>query len=319
MANTNNPATMWNCPNYVGELYLLGANQTPFLNMIGGLAGGRIWTVSSMEFPVAQPWALEAAAQPAITETASLTAPTAWTYVRGRDVNTCQIHQKAISVSYVKQSVTGVVEGFTTTNQTMLGTQPVQNEKDFQIAAAMKQIAIDVEYTFLAGAYQLAINAGVAAKTRGIVTACSTNTVAAGSAQLAKSHIDTLLRTMADNGAVFSNMVLFCGAYQKQKLSDLYGYAPEDRNVGGVNIKQIETDFAMLGIVWAPKITTSVVLVADLSVCRPVFCPVPDKGVLFFEELAKTGASEAGQIYGQIGLDYGPEEYHGTITGLATS
>jgi hypothetical protein len=262
---------------------------------------------------------LEAAAQPAITETASLLAPTAWTYVRGRDVNTCQIHQKAISVSYVKQSVTGVVEGFTTTGQTMLGTQPVQNEKDFQIAAAMKQIAIDVEYTFLVGSYQLATGAGVAAKTGGIASLATTNTVAAGAATLTKSMVDTLLRTMAGNGAVFNNMVLFCNAFQKQKLSDIYGYAPEDRNVGGVNIKQIETDFCMLGIVWAPKITTSVVLLADLSVCRPVFCPVPDKGVLFYEELARVGASEAGQIYGQIGLDCGPEEYHGTITGLATS
>ena len=319
MANTNNPATMWNCLNYVGELYLLGANATPFLNMIGGLTGGRIWTVNSLEFPVAQPWALEAASQPAIDETTSTTAPTAWTYVRGRDVNTCQIYQRSISVSYVKQSVTGVEEGFTTTAQTMLGVQPVQNEKDFQIAAAMKQIAVDVEYTFLVGSYQLAINAGVAAKTRGIATACTTNTVAAGAAQLTKTHVDTLLRTMAGSGAVFNNMVLFCNAYQKQKLSDIYGYAPEDRNVGGVNIKQIETDFAMLGIVWAPKLTTSTILVADLSVCRPVFAPVPDKGVLFYEELAKVGASEKGQIYGQIGLDYGPEEYHGTITGLATS
>jgi hypothetical protein len=60
-------------------------------------------------------------------------------------------------------------------------------------------------------------------------------------------------------------------------------------------------------------------LIADLAVCSPVFLPVPEKGVLFYEELSKTGASEKGQIYGQIGLDYGPEEYHGTITSLATS
>lgn len=320
MSNTTGVATMWNCLNYTGELYLLGANQTPFLNMIGGLTGGRIWTVQSLEFPVAQPWALNSAAQPAISEDTSVSAPTAVTYVRGRDTNTCQIHQKAINVSYLKQSTAQVVEGYTTTAHTTLGlTQPVQNEKDFQVTAALKQIAIDVEYTFLVGSYQLASSSATAAKTRGIVTACTTNTVAAGAAQLAKSHIDSLLRTMAGNGAVFSNMVLFCNAYQKTKLSDIYGYAPEDRNVGGVNIKQIETDFCMLGIVWTPKITTSTVLIADLSVCRPVFCPVPDKGVLFYEDLGKLGAAEQGQIYGQIGLDYGPEEYHGTITGLATA
>ena len=316
MANTNNPATMWNAPNYIGELYLLGANHTPFLNMIGGLTGGKVWTVQSLEFPVAQPWALEAASQPAITETQSLAAPTAWTYVRERDVNTCQIFQKQVSVSYVKQSVSQVVEGFTTTAQTFLGNQPVTNEKDFQIAAAMKQIAVDVEYCFLNGAYQLATSAAVAPKIGGIVPGCTTCTVAGGSGYLTKAMIDELLREMAAAGAGFNNMVMFVNAFQKQRLTDLFGYAPEDRNVGGMNIKQIETDFCMLGVVWAPKMVSTKVLIADLSVCRPVFCPVPDKGVLFYEDLAKVGASEKGQIYGQIGIDAGPEEFHGSITGL---
>jgi hypothetical protein len=29
--------------------------------------------------------------------------------------------------------------------------------------------------------------------------------------------------------------------------------------------------------------------------------------------LAKTGATDAVQIYGEIGLEYGPETYHGKI------
>lgn len=318
MANTNNPATQWNAPNYVGPLYQIGANDTPFLNMIGGLQGGGI-TLASMEFAVAQPWSLEAAAQPAITETASLTAPTAWTYVRAQDRNVCQIFQKGISVSYTKQSVSGMITANGTTGLSIPGENPVQNEFDFQVQAALAQIAVDVEYTFLHGTYVLGIDADTAYKTRGIVTATTTNTVAAGAGALTKTLIDQLLRTMAGNGAKFRNSVIFCNAFQKQQLSNIYGYAPEDRNVGGVNIKQIETDFAMLGIVWTPKITTSTLLIADLSVCRPVFCPVPNKGVLFREELAKVGASEKEQIYGQIGLDYGPEEYHGTLTGLSTS
>jgi hypothetical protein len=64
---------------------------------------------------------------------------------------------------------------------------------------------------------------------------------------------------------------------------------------------------------------TTTLLVADLAFCSPVFLPVPDKGVLFYEELSKTGASESGQIYGQMGIDYGPEEYHGTITSLSVA
>ena len=320
MANVNVAATMWNCPNYTGELFMIGANKTPFLNMIGGLQGASIRTVRDFQFPLAQPWALEAASQPAISETASLTAPTPWTYVREQDVNTCQIFQTQVSVSYAKQSVTGEVVGDTTTRFVDVGEgQPVQNERDFQILAHMRQISVNVEYTFLNGAYTQITSAAATGGTRGIITACTSNTVAAAAATLSKPLVDELLREMAASGAEFGNMVVFCNAFQKQKISDIYGYAPMDRNVGGYNIKQVETDFCELGIVWAPHVPAATLLIADLSVCAPVFLPVPEKGVLFYEELSKTGASENGQIYGQIGLDYGPEEYHGTITGLATS
>lgn len=320
MANANAAGTSWNCPNYTGELYLIGANQTPFLNMIGGLQGGRVRTVRDFQFPLAQPWALESAAQPQITETTSLTAPTPWTYVRGQDVNTVQIFQRQVSISYVKQSVTGQITADATTGLVDGSDgQPVQSELDFQISAHMRQIAVDVEYTFLNGTYSQATAANVAAMTRGIVTGATTSRVNAASATLTKALFDQLLRTMAAAGAQFLNPVVFCNAFQKQKLSDIYGYAPQDRNVGGVNIKQLETDFAMLGVVWAPQMVTSVLLIADLAFCSPVFLPVPGKGVLFYEELARTGASESGQIYGQIGLDYGPEEMHGQLYGLATS
>ena len=319
MANANAAATVWNCPNYTGELYMIGANQTPFLNMIGGLQGANIRTVGDFQFSLAQPWALESASQPAITETTSLTAPTPWTYVRSQDVNTVQIFQRQVSVSYAKQSVSGQITADATTGLAELGVQPVQNERDFQIMAHMRQIAINVDYTYLNGTYQQATSAAVAAKARGIITACATNTVNASSAALTKALIDQLLRTMAGNGAEFVNPVILCNAFQKQKISDIYGYAPQDRNIGGYNIKQIETDFAQLGIVWAPNVPAATLLVADLAFCAPVFLPVPEKGVLFYEELSRTGASEKGQIYGQIGIDYGPEEYHGTITSLATS
>lgn len=320
MANANAAGTSWNCPNYTGELYLIGANQTPFLNMIGGLQGGRVRTVRDFQFPLAQPWALESAAQPQITETTSLTAPTPWTYVRGQDVNTVQIFQRQVSLSYVKQSVTGQITADSTTGLVDGSDgQPVQSELDFQISAHMRQIAVDVEYTFLNGTYSQATAANVAAMTRGIVTGATTSKVNASSAALTKALFDQLLRTMAAAGAQFLNPVVLCNAFQKQKLSDIYGYAPQDRNVGGVNIKQLETDFAMLGVAWAPQMVTSVLLIADLAFCSPVFLPVPGKGVLFYEELARTGASESGQIYGQIGLDYGPEEMHGQLYGLATS
>lgn len=320
MANVSGQGTSWNLPNYVGELYLIGANQTPFLSMIGGLQGGAARIVGDKQFVLAQTYALESAAQPAITETTSLTAPTPTSYVRAADYNTVQIHQKSVKVSYVKQAVTGQVSADPTTGLVdMTDNQPVQNERDFQIETALRQISVDMEYTFLNGAYQQATAANVAAKTRGIITACSTNAVAAGAATLNRNLVNQLVKAMADNGAEFRNPVIFCNSFQKQKISEIFGYAPESRTVGGVNIETILLDFCQVGVVYAPKVPAATLLIADVGVCAPVFLPVPGKGVLFYEELAKNGASEDGQIFGLVGLDYGPEEFHGKITGLATA
>jgi hypothetical protein len=315
MANANAPSTVWNVPNYIGELFLIGATQTPFLSMIGGLSGKSVKVANSFEFALNQNYSLEAAAQPAITETASLTAPTAWSYVRGQEVNTCQIFQEQVSVSYSKQSQTAMLTGLSLAGEP----QPVQDEVAFQKAAALEQIALDVEYSFLNGAYQKAINAGVAAKTRGIITASSVNTVAAGGATLSKTLVDELLRTMAGNGAKFKNIHLFANAFQINTLSDEYGYAPQDRTVGGVAVTKILTDFCELTTHYTPQVPAATLLLADLAVCEPVWCAVPGKGVLFYEPLSKTGAGESGQLYGQIGLNYGHAAFHGTITNLATS
>jgi hypothetical protein len=192
------------------------------------------------------------------------------------------------------------------------------NEKDFQIAKALEKISRDVEYSFIQGSYAIATDADVANTTRGLNAAAS-STIAAGGATLSKTLMDALLVEMYNNGAIFSNAVIIVNAFNKQQLSKAYGYAPTDRNVGGLNIKTIETDFAVFGIVLNPFQSTSVLTVAEMSVVRPVTLPVPNKGNMFYEELSKTGASESGQIYGQIGLDHGPGFYHGTITGLATS
>jgi hypothetical protein len=313
-------ADSWACPNYVGEIYRIGANKTPFLNMIGGLQGSQVALVQAFQFPVAQPWNLNAAAQPAITETASLTASSFLnTYVRSQDINTCQIFQYTISASYAKQSTTGVIMADTNYQASLTGPQPVANEMDFQAAATLQQAAVDIELTFLTGLYVLATGVSVAAKSRGMTVAAQTNKVNASSTYLSKALCDQMFRTMAGNGAPFNNLVLFANAFQKQKLTSIYGYAPEDRNIGGTNIKQIETDFGMVGVVWAPYLTTTIVLAAELSVCKPVFCPVPGKGVLFRDALSKVGAADTEMIYGQVGLDHGPEEYHGQIYGLTAS
>lgn len=301
--------------NYLGMLYLVGANQTPFLNMIGGLTGGAK-TSASFNFPIAQTWAARAGDQSTAvkSEATSISDTTAITYTRTQDYNTCQIMKYPYEVSFAKQSTFGEISGLAIAN----GEQPVRDELAFQRAAALKQMAIDLEYSFLQGSYVANSISSTVAKTRGIIEACATNTVAGGSAALTKAMIDALLLAMSANGAEFENMVLFCNGFQKQAISNLFGYAPEDRNVGGVNVKQLETDFCQLGIVWAPQMPTSKILIADMAKVSPVFCPY-DGQIIADVETAVTTAKKGGFLYTQVGLDYGPEEMHGTITGLATA
>lgn len=308
-ANTNT----WNAPNYAGELFTTDAEQTPFLSMIGGLTGGGMQT-GNFEFPIDSQYSYPAAAQPAITETASLTAPAANTYVRDQSKNVTQIFHEKVSISYAKQSNPTRMSGINTAGQS----NNAPSEKDFQIARALGKIARDVEATCLNGVYQISTGVGVANKTRGIYNAVATTQAAAG-AQLTKTMIDTLLRTMFNNGALFQNMVIWCNAYNKQKLTSLYAYAPTSRNVGGVNIQEIETDFGKFGIALNRFNDADKLGFFDMAAIAPVFQPVPDKGNFFYEELAKTGAAEEGQIFGQFGLDHGSIALHGSITGLATS
>lgn len=311
--------------NYRGELYLIGAYRTPFLSMMGGLGAGA--RTNSFLFPMAQPWSVTAASQPAITETVSAAAGTPTTYTRAEDTNTAQIFKYDAAVTFMKQSQSGSMSGINTNDP-----NPVTSELSFQKMGALTQMAIDMEFSFLNGTYAAASDSTTAAKTRGIVTASAagSNTVAGAGATLDKDMLNELLREMATNGAIFGNPVIFCNAFQKQKLTDIFGYAPTDRNVGGMNISEIETDFAKMGIVYDPHMDTDEVLIADMSVCKPVYVPVRFDGEDFVTDMnegadvlwvptAITAAQKGGFYYSQAGLDYGPEEYHGTITGLATS
>ena len=88
------------------------------------------------------------------------------------------------------------------------------------------------------------------------------------------------------------------------------------QNVGGMNITQIETDFFKMGVVWDRFMPSDAILIADVKYIAPVFQVVPGKGVFFQEPLAKVGASDREQLYGQIGLAHGPAFLHGAITGL---
>lgn len=80
-----------------------------------------------------------------------------------------------------------------------------------------------------------------------------------------------------------------------------------------MNVETIITDFGTFGIVLDRYMPTDALLLADMSVVAPCFMPIPGKGHFFTEPLAKTGAYDRVQLYGEVGLEYGPEQFHGKI------
>ena len=300
--------------NYLGELFLVGANKTPFLNLMGGLNGARSKTTRSLIFPMAQPWSIESPSIPTLTEDNIVTAATASTTVtRGQDLNTCQYFKEDVIVSYPKIAQYGALTGLAA-----LGNQPVTDEMAFQKMTKLKKLANDYELSALTGTYAAAANSSTNPQMGGIITACATNTESAGSVDVTKAVVDALMQEMAGNGALFENMYMFLNAWNKGVITDLYGYQPEDRNVGGINIQRILTDFCELQVMYAPNMPTSTILVADMNYVYPVFLPYRGQ-TLFYEDLAKTAAAERGQFIMFAGVDYGPEEYHGTITSTSIS
>jgi hypothetical protein len=323
MANVG-AGTLWNLPNLAGQLFTPSKVMTPFLDRIPA-AGD----VNSPEFAMSSSYDMEAASQPAITETASLAAPTAVSYVRDNEKNVAQIFQSKVSVSYAKLSAAGRLKRIEVSTSGAaydeFGSNPVQDELAFQVQTHMDQMKMDMEYSFLNGTYALATSATVAFKTRGVITGSTVNTVAAGSVVITKAIMDSLFKEMADNGAFDQggNFTIMCNSWNKQQLTDIYTYVPTDRTIGGSNITLIETDFGIFEIAYVPRVPQATIAVLNMGKMAVAFQPVLNKPVdenrVILEPLSKAGAGEDWQLFSQAGIDYGSAHFHGTVTGTSTS
>jgi len=143
---------------------------------------------------------------------------------------------------------------------------------------------------------------------------------------VSKDDINHLLQSAYDNGGISeqATATLFVPSGQKLAITSAYAsaYGQADplagtRNVGGVAVNTIVTDFGVLNIAIDRALPADAIAVVSLEQIQPVFLSIPNKGVLFEEELAKTGASEKSQVYGEIGLAYGNEASHAVLRGLA--
>ena len=302
---------------YVGDLALLGAHKTPILNLISGGAEwvGRFKNARDWEFPLNSQYSMDAAAQPAITETDSLTAPTPKTYTKSQDTNCCQIFHRSVNISYAAQSA---MNKLTSGGLMVYGEGLQQTDLDFQIQANLKNLAMDLDKTIMQGAYQAGTDKDTAWKTRGLTAAISTNAINGGGDALTTTDIENAMIALAETKeAPMEDLYLLGNASTIKKVADLYGVAPmasPDNTLGGGKVETIITQFGRVKLMWEPNSASATILIVDAPYLNLVGLPVPGKGVLFYEDLPKTGANTKGQIYGQLGLGYTMEEWHAKIT-----
>lgn len=403
MAGITGMGLTYNLPNYVGELFQLTPEDTPFLSAIGGLTGGK--SVDSTSWT----WQTADLRDPSNRQrTEGQDAPTAEERVRANVTNVVEIHQEKVSVSYTKQAATKQITtpGSAPFQVNAGQNNPVMNEMDWQIQQALKSIALDVNWTLLNGTFNQPTDNTTARRTRGLLSAITTNRIAKGTAvtgatsatdtitstshglsvnntviftntgaasgvvagrvywvvtvtdannfkisaskggsvitlgtatglaftkplaqgagqNLTGGGINDLLQLAYDNGGISeqATATLLCNSIQKRAVTKAYAsaygqYTETSRTVGGVGVTTVVTDFGTLNLMMDRHVPQDTLAVVSLEQCQPVFLDIPGKGHFFEEPLAKTGAADNSQLYGEIGLEYGNERAHAVMTGL---
>jgi hypothetical protein len=72
----------------------------------------------------------------------------------------------------------------------------------------------------------------------------------------------------------------------------------------------------VLNVMLDRMVPVNTLAIVSMEQCRPVYLEIPEKGHFFTEPLAKTGAKDRAQIYGEVGLEYGNQAAHGKMTNL---
>lgn len=316
--------------NYSGMLYAKSNNDTRLIDAIfargktmgDGIVDTGVRKVTSPEFVLSSSYSIGTGTQPAISESASCTAPAASSTNRSQESNCVQIFQSSVDVSYLKSSAYGQLAGLNIGG----ARSNVINELDFQIAMSMTKMKKDLNYTYINGAYQKATSNTVAWKSRGLVSGITTNAATyANGTKISAATIHSAIVAAFNNGFVFRDGIttMWCNPANLEDIDkayqDITGFGqPLTRREGGVAITSIITHFGVLNIDYDFNIPAGTFLILNMNeLAVTELDTVVDgvnKGTWFYEALAKTGASEKGQLYAQAGVDYGADWLHIKIT-----
>jgi len=142
---------------------------------------------------------------------------------------------------------------------------------------------------------------------------------------LTKAVFEDTIQMAYDSGGFTGDgtATICCSSAQKRAITTAYvGANSTDpfqgtRTVGGLNMQQLVTDFGVFNVMLDRDVPRDTIAVLSLEEIAPVFMETPGKGVFYAEPLAKTGAFDAVQLYGEIGLQWGAEITHAVARGLA--
>lgn len=233
----------------------------------------------------------------------------------------------AVTTNVIDKSVVSYAD-FSSATDTITGTHALSNgdkvvftdvgDTPLQIGRVYYVVNISTTVSF-----KVALTSGGAAITLG-TSSSNLDMHKLWSTALTKAHFEDLVQAVFDNGGLTQGetATVACNSAQKRALTAAYltGGTTDlyvgSRDVGGVNLQQIQTDFGVFNLLLDRAMPVDAIAVVSLDELMPVFLETPGKGVFFAEPLAKTGAFDAVQLYGEIGLKYGAEASHGVLRGL---
>ena len=336
------PITTYDLTNFTGPMFLKARVDAIFTAMMGGLGGGGetveklfSWTEDDLGAVV----------------TAGDTEANPPSYT-GRDqlefTNVTQIVKKGVQVAWsafnsqnLLDATAGTQAGADANGQPIMGNVAVGgNPLTYQVAKKFLEIARDLENWFLYGTYVNPANNSTARKTRGIVPAMTTHAndlATAGAAAvdldgttedatlgpaLGRSYLENLLKQMYDANATLTNPVVMVNTTQKIKLSQAYTLsgqlAVRSSTVGGVAVDRIMTDIADVSVVLNRWVAQDELLVIDMAYPYPVWRNL-GRPALGAYPMPSDNDSDKVMIFGEVGLNYGPEWCHGNLDNLVTA
>lgn len=316
MASTQATAQSYNDTNVIGQVLQIGATNSTgsFLSAIGGLNGAR--RVKSQSFDMVNTIALDAGGTGAIiSETTSLSAGTAKFYAKTPVLNTCQIMKYDIIVSDLREAATDQI-----VSSTFLGVAPQVSEFDVQSSLKQLQFNTDWEYCILQGSYVARSAVGAVVAMGGLTDSTigiQTNTVNASSAALDADMVSELLVKMVGNGAPMQNIALVAKPTYIDQLNTLYGFAPQDRNVGGVMLRQIYTSMGPVSLIMTNNAPANTLLAVNMPYVQPVVLPHKGGIDILQKEFMDGASAQKGYLEGYVGVDFKHESLHGKVYGLA--